>query len=324
MVDTRAISLDPPAANLGDPWARIPLLLAAVLAPAFGLAAAGLLIAFQVHDPSALVAAGLASAVAAILFAAAVQRSLQARLRRIDATPAPTWVLLSLAPLTAVFGWLLSLAFAAGRPDGLALAVVAFVGMDVALLAAVILAWWIHRFHKESSARFPAEFQIESVSRTELPMPVRTYFDERSLILESMRFRKVEDFGRGKPPIQFSRVFSSENRETLAELACVLTSQGDDGVYASSFFSLFEDGSFLETTDLPVSSPLDDAVARLRCFPNADLPSLLNRHRRFAQEIVESHHIRILPIPPDRCLSVLTFAADQARRAGRRTASERE
>jgi hypothetical protein len=324
MIDSYALSLESPSPEKVPPKARLPLVLAAFLALAIGLASAGLLIAFEIDEPSILVAAGLASAAAAILYAAAVRRSLRARLRRFDASPAPTWIMVSLAPLTAVFGWLLSLAFAPGRPDGLALAVVAFIGMDVVLLAALILAWQVRGFHHQAAARFPAEFQLEPVPRADLPMAVRTFFDERSLLLESMRFRKLEDYRRGEPTWQFSRVFASENREIMAELACAFPSGGDHGVFVCSFLSLFEDGGFLETTDLPLPAPLDDGPVHLRSVPNADLQPLLERHRHFAQQLAASRNAPILPIPPGRHRPALTFAADQARRAGRRTAAVRE
>ena len=140
------------------------------------------------------------------------------------------------------------------------------------------------------------EYECASVPLKAFPPALREYAEDHTATLGELRFQHIDDFRLlSDPNALFSRAFISQGGRCFAAIAGNQTSQ------AICFSSVFDDGTYLESTNLDQPKREADPSAPL-VFQFVSTESVV--------DLFESHRERVHELETERSTQALVSTAD--------------
>jgi hypothetical protein len=141
-----------------------------------------------------------------------------------------------------------------------------------------------HAWSNLSRGRPIGEWLFEPVDFDGLPRRTLEHFDEFTPAMQKLAFERIRDYClRRFPGRVFVRYFVAADGKTFGEISDYL------GERAYGFFSLFDDGTYLETTATRSShEPPQEGRLMLYTHPEASVAELYALHREHA--VVHAEH----------------------------------
>lgn len=144
----------------------------------------------------------------------------------------------------------------------------------------------------------------EPLEERKLPRQFRKYLAENTPAVERLRFRKVGDFLIHPEPLALrARSFLSEGGRCFAYLA------QQRNFYFYGFISVFEDGTYLETSPLTPTNNQPDPLSPIRFsfLPKAPVSDLFEFHRAEVARIESLNNTRVLQFAPEQYVEVVRY-----------------
>lgn len=130
------------------------------------------------------------------------------------------------------------------------------------------------------------EYLFEPMVPTMLPPRTSRHFEEHTPRMEVLGFMRIGDFQLQQPPCPATaRYFASRDGRIFGGL------DDYEGIRTYSFFSVFEDGTYLETgKSHPIAQPRGD-IDRLRFVfvPDASIDEVYRRHCKAIKRFQKKH-----------------------------------